>query len=166
MFSNEKPQNQFISFLSFFAAILYRKFISFLFSLFVEHLNQDNLKLQSELFSSEKPQNSIPIEIEEEKFVQLQSENTELHGLITSLRLREERVNVDKNDCEDVLKLNEMLNKSVETKNAKIAECQEINRILEEKLMLLQKDLQSQRMLQKKYKKLKKHFSINDKKTK
>ena len=136
------------------------------FFLLLEHLNQDNLKLQSELFSSEKPQNSNPIEIEEEKFVQLQSENTELHGLITSLRLREERVNVDKNDCEDVLKLNEMLNKSVETKNAKIAECQEINRILEEKLMLLQKDLQSQRMLQKKYKKLKKHFSINDKKTK
>ena len=95
----------------------------FLFSLFVEHLNQDNLKLQSELFSSEKPQNSNKEEIDDEKLVQLQEENTELHGLITSLRLREERVNVDKNDCEDVLKLNEMLNKSVETKNAKIAEC-------------------------------------------
>ena len=146
MFSNEKPQNQFISFLSFFAAILYRKFISFLFSLFVEHLNQDNLKLQSELFSSEKTQNSN------------KEENTELHGLITSLRLREERVNADKKDCEDVLKLNEMLNKSLETKNAKIAECQEINRILDETLMMLRKDLQSQLMLQKKYKKLKKHL--------
>ena len=123
----------------------------FLFSLFVEHLNQDNLKLQSELFSSEKPQNSNKEEIDEEKFVQLQEENTELHGLITSLRLREERVNADKKDCEDVLKLNEMLNKSLETKNAKIAECQEINRILDETLMMLRKDLQSQLMLQKKY---------------
>ena len=130
----------------------------FLFSLFVEHLNQDNLKLQSELFSSEKPQNSNKEEIDEEKFVQLQEENTELHGLITSLRLREERVNADKKDCEDVLKLNEMLNKSLETKNAKIAECQEINRILDETLMMLRKDLQSQLMLQKKYKKLKKHL--------
>merc|ERR1712062_721855 len=119
----------------------------------IEHLNQDNLKLQSELFSSEKPQ-----EIDDEKFVQLQEENTELHGLITSLRLREERVNADKKDCEDVLKLNEMLNKSLETKNAKIAECQEINRILDETLMMLRKDLQSQLMLQKKYKKLKKHL--------
>ena len=143
-----------ISFLSFFAAILYRKFIS----LFVEHLNQDNLKLQSELFSSEKPQNSNKEEIDDEKLVQLQEENTELHGLITSLRLREERVNADKKDCEDVLKLNEMLNKSLETKNAKIAECQEINRILDETLMMLRKDLQSQLMLQKKYKKLKKHL--------
>ena len=158
MFSNEKPQNQFISFLSFFAAILYRKSISFLFSLFVEHLNQDNLKLQSELFSSEKPQNSNKEEIDDEKLVQLQEENTELHGLITSLRLREERVNADKKDCEDVLKLNEMLNKSLETKNTKIAECQEINRILDETLMMLRKDLQSQLMLQKKYKKLKKHL--------
>ena len=91
----------------------------FLFSLFVEHLNQDNLKLQSELFSSEKPQNSNKEEIDDEKLVQLQEENTELHGLITSLRLREERVNADKKDCEDVLKLNEMLNKSLETKNTK-----------------------------------------------
>ena len=130
----------------------------FLFSLFVEHLNQDNLKLQSELFSSEKPQNSNKEEIDDEKLVQLQEENTELHGLITSLRLREERVNADKKDCEDVLKLNEMLNKSLETKNAKIAECQEINRILDETLMMLRKDLQSQLMLQKKYKKLKKHL--------
>ena len=87
----------------------------FLFSLFVEHLNQDNLKLQSELFSSEKPQNSNKEEIDDEKLVQLQEENTELHGLITSLRLREERVNADKKDCKDVLKLNEMLNKSLET---------------------------------------------------
>ena len=115
-------------------------------------MNQDNLKLQSELFSSEKPQNSNKEEIDDEKLVQLQEENTELHGLITSLRLREERVNADKKDCEDVLKLNEMLNKSLETKNAKIAECQEINRILDETLMMLRKDLQSQPMLQKKYK--------------
>ena len=95
----------------------------------------------------------------EEKLQKLQAENTELHGIITTLRLREERVNFDKSDAEDIAKLNDLLNKSLETKSVKIHELEDLNSILEEKLQLLQKDLTSQVVLQKKYKKLKKQFS-------
>ena len=121
----------------------------------IQSLNEDNLKLQSELFAKDS------IAIDDSEVLKLRQEVKDLHVVVTKLRLREERVNSDKNECQDILSLNEKLNENIDINEARIVALQDLNAVLEDKLQVLQHDLETKEKLKKKYKMLKRQFCDN-----
>ena len=93
--------------------------------------------------------------------LKLRQEVKDLHVVVTKLRLREERVNSDKNECQDILTLNDKLNENIAINEARIVALQDLNAVLEEKLQTLQQDLENKEKLKKKYKMLKRQLCDN-----